>query len=118
MNKASSRLSWKDYPQPRMVLLRGVYNVEVSIPRAIRHLFGSGSGATNNRRKSTSTSDLALASKRLLELTHVIYQEFDQAQIDYEARTLKEIDDYSKSVITEFAKSFKYGKGSVACIKF
>ena len=42
-----------------------------------------------------------------------LYQEFDQAQIAYEARTLKEIDDYSKSVITEFAKSFKYGKGSV-----
>ena len=45
-------IGWKDYPKPNLRFIRNVWVVEVSIPTSIRHLFGIGSGATNNKRKA------------------------------------------------------------------
>ena len=65
-------IGWKDYPKPNLRFIRNVWVVEVSIPTSIRHLFGNGSGATNNKRKATGTIDKAIAERRVTELTHQI----------------------------------------------
>jgi hypothetical protein len=61
-------IGWKDFPKPRLRFIRNVWVLEVGIPTYIRHLFGNGSGATNNKRKSTGTTDEAIAEKRATEL--------------------------------------------------
>ena len=61
-------IGWKDYPKPNLRFIRNVCVVEVSIPTFIRHLFGKGSGATNNKRKATGTIDKAIAERRVTEL--------------------------------------------------
>jgi hypothetical protein len=75
-------IGWKDYPKPNLRFIRNVWVVEVSIPTSIRHLFGNGSGATNNKRKSTGTTDEVIAEKRVTELAHMIYKEFDDKQLE------------------------------------
>ena len=70
-------IGWKDYPKPNLRFIRNVWVVEVSIPTSIRHLFGNGSGAINNKRKATGTIHKAIAERRVTELTHKIYKEFD-----------------------------------------
>jgi len=60
----SQKLGWADYSAPRVVLVKGKYSIEVSIPRAIRHLFGRGKGGSTNLRRATGTTDLAIAEKK------------------------------------------------------
>ena len=113
LEQQEPKLNWQNYPQPRLVSRRGVFVVEVSIPVSIRNLFGSGSGTTSNRRKSTGTSDKAAASKMVLSLTNVIYREFDQKQIEHEQRHDKGNDAYAVGVITELAREFNYNNGDM-----
>jgi hypothetical protein len=113
LEQQEPKLNWQNYPQPRLVNRRGVFVVEVSIPVSIMNLFGSGSGTTSNRRKSTGTSDKAAASKMVLSLTNVIYREFDQKQIEHEQRHDKDTDAFAVGVITELAKELNYNNGDM-----
>ncbi|MDC1499372.1 hypothetical protein N8390_09520 [Amylibacter sp.] len=110
-------IGWKDYPKPNLRFIRNVWVVEVSIPTSIRHLFGNGSGATNNKRKSTGTTDEAIAEKRVTELAHKIYKEFDEAQLEYANRKNKQTDKYAESIINSLAKALKYNKGLVPLLE-
>ena len=113
MEQQEPKISWQNYPQPRLVSRRGVFVVEVSIPVSIRYLFGNGSGTTSNRRKSTGTSDKVAASKMVIRLTNVIYREFDQKQIEHEQRHDKDTDAFAVGVITELAREFNYNNGDM-----
>ena len=104
-------IGWKDYPKPNLRFIRNVWVVEVSIPTSIRHLFGNGSGTTNNKRKATGTTDKAIAERRATELTHKIYKEFDEAQLEYANRNNKQMDKYAEDVIYGLADLFKYNRG-------
>ena len=104
-------IGWKDYPKPNLRFIRNVWVVEVGIPTPIRHLFGNGSGTTNNKRKATGTTDKAIAEKRVTELAHKIYKEFDEAQLKYSNRNNKQTDKYAEDVIYELADLFKYNRG-------
>ena len=104
-------IGWKDYPKPNLRFIRNVWVVEVSIPTSIRHLFGNGSGATNNKRKATGTVDKAIAERRVTELAHKIYKEFDEAQLEYSNSNNKQTDKYAEDVIYGLADLFKYNKG-------
>ena len=76
-------IGWKDYPKPNLRFIRNVWVVEVSIPTSIRHLFGNGSGATNDKRKSTGTTDKAIAEKSVAELA-VQFSYFTQSSLRYD----------------------------------
>ena len=110
-------IGWKDYPKPNLRFIRNVWVVEVSIPTSIRHLFGNGSGATNNKRKATGTIDKAIAERRVTELTHMIYKEFDDKQLDYVNRKDKQTDSFAEYVINNLAKALKYNKGLVPLLE-
>jgi integrase len=110
-------IGWKDYPKPNLRFIRNVWVVEVSIPTSIRHLFGNGSGATNNKRKATGTIDKAIAERRVTELTHKIYKEFDDKQLDYVNRKDKQTDRFAENVINNLAKALKYNKGLVPLLE-
>jgi hypothetical protein len=71
-------------------------------------LFGNGSGATNNKRKATGTIDKAIAERRVTELTHKIYKEFDEKQLDYVNRKDNQTDRFAENVINSLAKALKY----------
>ncbi|MDB9991390.1 hypothetical protein OAD94_02665 [Amylibacter sp.] len=106
-------IGWKDYPKPNLRFIRNVWVVEVSIPTPIRHLFGNGSGTTNNKRKATGTTDKAIAEKRVTELAHKIYKEFDDKQLEYNNRNNRQTDKYAESIIYGLAKAMKYNRGVV-----
>ena len=106
-------IGWKDYPKPNLRFIRNVWVVEVSIPTSIRHLFGNGSGATNNKRKSTGTTDEAIAEKRVTELAHMIYKEFDDKQLEYYKRNEDQADSVSTDIIYKTAKAFNYSGGNI-----
>ena len=106
-------LGWEDYPSPRIVLVKGKLSVEVSVPRAIRHLFGSGQGGVTNRRRSTGTTDPVLAEKKKMQLAHEIYKEFDLKQIDAEVKEAVKYDDFARTAITDLAKALKYNRSVI-----
>jgi integrase len=108
-----ARLTWSDYPIPRVVLVKGKYSVEVSIPRRIRHLFGSGKGGTTNIRKATGTSDRAVADKMLMELGNELYAKLDQKQLDAQQGAIAGADEYAVGVINRLAKTFNYNGGDI-----
>ena len=81
-------VGWKDYPKPKLRFIRNVWVVKVSIPTPIRHLNGNGSDSNNGKRKSTGTTDKAIADKRVTELAHKIYKEFDDKQLEYVKRMI------------------------------
>ena len=96
------------YPAPKLILLRGVWVVKVSIPAHMRLHFGNGSGTTRDRRKSTKTKDFKIAKSREYELTQKIYDEFDEKlrlQSDQQDRVTREFAIYT---IVGLAQSFKY----------
>ena len=104
-------IKWKDYPKPNLRFIRNVWVVEVSILTFIRHLFGNGIGATNNKRKATGTINKAIAERQVTELAHKIYKEFDEAQLEYANRNNKQTDKYAEGVIYGLADLFKYNRG-------
>ena len=114
---SGARLTWSDYPIPRVVLVKGKYSVEVSIPRKIRHLFGSGKGGTTNIRKATGTSDRAVADKMLMELGNELYAKLDQKQLDVQQGAIAGVDDYAATAIKETAKAFSYNRGRIPELK-
>ena len=67
-----TNLSWDNYPNPTLFSKAGKYYVRVSIPTAIRHCFGTGSGNNNNRAKSTGTNDKSIAQRKMQDLAHKI----------------------------------------------
>ncbi|MDC0096368.1 hypothetical protein OAI58_08785 [Amylibacter sp.] len=79
-------IGWKDYPKPNLRFIQNVSVVEVSIPTSLQHLFGNGGKKNNGRRKATGTTDKSIADKRVTELAHKIYKEFDEAQLEYTKR--------------------------------
>ena len=96
------------YPAPKLILLRGVWIVKVSIPAHMRHLFGNGSGTTRDRRKSTKTKDFKIAKSREYELTKIIYDEFDE-KLQLQSKKLNKLtDEFASKAITELAQLFKY----------
>ena len=112
-DNSTSRVHWQDYPEPRLVLLRGKLVVEVSIPRPIRNLFGNGSGTTSHKRLSTGTSDEVLARKKMRELSYQIYELLDQKQIEHKQMHDKASDAFAVGVITELARMFNYNNGDM-----
>ena len=106
-----TNLSWDNYPNPTLFSKAGKYYVRVSIPTAIRHCFGTGSGNNNNRAKSTGTNDKSIAQRKMQDLAHKIYREFDEAQLEYANRNNKQTDKYAEDVIYGLADLFKYNKG-------
>ena len=100
-----------DYPKPTLRFVRGKWVVEVNIPSKIRHLFGAGT--TRTRRKSTLTTDKALAQAKLYDLTTVIYNEFDDKQQEHDDRDNLETEKFAVSVINNIAKEFNYNRGVV-----
>ena len=104
-------LNWNDYPNPTLVMRRGKWVVCVSIPTSIRHCFGNGSGTTSKREKSTGTNDESLAKRKMQDLAHKIYKEFDEAQLEYSNRNNKQTDKFAEDVIYGLADLFKYNKG-------
>ena len=101
-------LSWEEYPEPRVVQVRGKLVVEVSIPRAIRHLFGSGTGKTNNRRLTTGTTDPVTAQRKMWTLAHEIYKQFDQKQKEHLTKHHAVADNFAVDAIYGLATSFSY----------
>ena len=104
-------LGWEDYPEPRVVTVMGTLVVEVSIPRAIRHLFGNGNGKTNNRRLSTGTTDPTVARRKMWPLAHTIYKQFDQMQADAANTHDHQTDNFALDTISALATSFNYNRG-------
>lgn len=95
------------YPPPRLIHLRGVWVVKVSIPVQMRHLFGNGSATTRDRRKSTKTSDHKLAMSRAHQLAQVIYDEFDAVlRRDLDHRNFV-TDRFAQDTIVGLASSFE-----------
>jgi hypothetical protein len=86
-----TKIEWKDYPKTNLRFIRNVWVVEVSIPTSLQHLFGNGSKKNNGRRKATGTTDKAIADKRITELAHKIYKEFDEAQLEYANRNNRKL---------------------------
>ena len=91
-----TNLSWDNYPNPTLFSKAGKYYVRVSIPTAIRHCFGTGSGNNNNRAKSTGTNDKSIAQRKMQDLAHKIYREFDEAQLEYANRNNRQTDKYAE----------------------
>ena len=112
-----TNLSWDNYPNPTLFTKAGKYYVRVSIPTAIRHCFGTGSGNNNNRAKSTGTNDKSIAQRKMQDLAHKIYKEFDEAQLEYSNRNNRQTDKYAESVINSLAKALKYNKGLVPLLE-
>ena len=112
-----TNLSWDNYPNPTLFSKAGKYYVRVSIPTAIRHCFGTGSGNNNNRAKSTGTNDKSIAQRKMQDLAHKIYREFDEAQLEYANRNNRQTDKYAESVINSLAKALKYNKGLVPLLE-
>ena len=104
-------LNWNDYPNPTLVLRRGKWVVCVSIPTSIRHCFGNGSGTTSKREKSTGTNDESLAKRKMQDLAHKIYKDFDEAQLEYSNRNNRQTDKFAEDVIYGLADLFEYNKG-------
>ena len=96
------------YPAPKLIQLRDVWVVKVSIPAHMRHLFGNGSGTTRDRRKSTKTKDYRLAKSREHELAQVIYDEFDEKLQKYSQREDEFTDKFAVEAINGLALSFKH----------
>ena len=114
MNVSNDKtLGWEDYPEPKIRAVRGALVVEVSIPRPIRHLFGSGNGKTNNRRLTTGTTDPAIAQRKMWTLAHEIYKQFDQAQIDVQQRQNDQTDAFALDTISTLAVSLNYNRGNL-----
>ena len=112
-----TNLSWDNYPNPTLFSKAGKYYVRVSIPTAIRHCFGTGSGNNNNRAKSTGTNDKSIAQRKMQDLAHKIYREFDEAQLEYANRNNRQTDKYAESIINSLAKALKYNKGLVPLLE-
>lgn len=110
MATKGSVLTWDDYPQPRLNQRNGKWQVEVSIPRPIRHLFG---GKNPSKRLSTKTSDKAIAESRKLAITHDIYRMFDKAQEDDNAYEKIKTDALAAHYIKEYALALNYKKGDI-----
>ena len=111
--KPTKRLTWEDYPEPRLIFLRGKFVVEVSIQRSIRKLFGSGKGTTTNRRLSTGTSDIGLAKRKKLSLANEIYREFDKKQHEALQIENNRMDTFALDVISDLEQAFNYNRGEI-----
>ena len=114
-----SNLNWGNYPNPTLFYKAsaGKWYVRVSIPTSIRQCFGNGSGNNNNRAKTTSTNDKSIAQRKMQELANKIYEEFDEAQLEYANRNNKQTDKYAEKIINSLAKALKYNKGLVPLLE-
>jgi integrase len=104
----NQKLTWADYPAPRVKKVKGKYSIVVSVPRAIRHLFGTPEVA-----KATGTTDRAIAEKKLIPLGNELYAKLDQKQIDAERVTFDEVDGYAVDAITTLANALRYKGGNL-----
>jgi integrase len=104
----NQKLTWADYPAPRVKKVKGKYSIVVSVPRAIRHLFGTPEVA-----KATGTTDRAIAEKKLIPLGNELYAKLDQKQIDAERATFDEVDLIAIEAITTFANAIRYRGGRI-----
>ena len=107
----SRKLTWGDYPTPRVKKVKGKYSIVVSVPRAIRHLFGTPEVA-----KATGTTDRAIAEKKLILFGNELYAKLDQKQIDAEQATFNKVDAYAIKAINEVAEAFKYNMGNIPAL--
>ena len=101
-------LTWADYPAPRIKKVKGKYSIVVSVPRAIRHLFGTPEVA-----KATGTIDRAIAEKKLIPFGNELYAKLDQKQMDAEQGKLSKLDDFARKAITDVAQAFRYNRGDI-----
>ncbi|MDB9946478.1 hypothetical protein OAD38_08955 [Ascidiaceihabitans sp.] len=88
--------------------MKGKYSIVVSVPRAIRHLFGTPEVA-----KATGTIDRAIAEKKLILFGNELYAKLDQKQIDAEQATYDEVDLIAIEAITTFANAIRYKGGRI-----
>ena len=105
-------LTWSDYPAPRVKKVKGKYSIVVSVPRAIRHLFGTPEIA-----KATGTIDRAIAEKKLILFGNELYAKLDQKQLEAEQDTLTEVDGYAVRAINQVAKVFSYNRGNTPALE-
>ena len=104
----STPLDNYQYPAPKLIMLRGVWVVKVSIPAQMRHLFGNGSGTTRDRRKSTKTKDFKIAKSREHQLAKLIYDEFDE-RLRLQSENREQLTDtFAMEVIKGLAQSFHH----------
>lgn len=96
--------------------VKGKLYVEVSVPRSIRHLFGSGNGGVTNRRRSTGTTDPKIAEKKKFLLAQEIYHEFDLKQADAEQKEANSYDAFAHKAITDLAIALKYNRGVIPAL--
>ena len=73
----NERLTWADYPAPRVKKIKSKYSIVVSVPRGIRHLFGTPEVA-----KATGTIDRTIAEKKLIPFGIELYAKLDQKQLE------------------------------------
>jgi len=104
----NQKLTWADYPAPRVKKVKGKYSIVVSVPRAIRHLFGTPEVA-----KATGTIDRAVAEKKLIPFGNELYAKLDQKQLEAERATFDEVDLIAIEAITTFAKAIRYRGGRI-----
>ena len=104
----NQKLTWADYPAPRVKKVKGKYSIVVSVPRAIRHLFGTPEVA-----KATGTIDRAIAEKKLIPFGNELYAKLDQKQLEAERATFDEVDLIAIEAITTFAKAIRYRGGRI-----
>lgn len=108
----SRKLTWADYPTPRVKRVKGKYSIVVSVPRAIRHLFGTPEVA-----KATGTTDRAIAEKKLILFGNELYAKLDQKQIDAEQGAITEVDGYAVRAINQVAEVFSYNRGNIPALE-
>ena len=104
----NQKLTWADYPAPRVKKVKGKYSIVVSVPRAIRHLFGTPEVA-----KATGTIDRAIAEKKLIPFGNELYAKLDQKQLEAERATFDEVDLIAIEAITTFANAIRYRGGRI-----
>jgi len=104
----NERLTWADYPAPRVKKIKNKYSIVVSVPRGIRHLFGTPEVA-----KATGTIDRAIAEKKLIPFGNKLYAKLDQKQVEAEQVTDDELDGFAVQAINRLAKAFKYNGGLI-----
>lgn len=108
----NEKLTWADYPAPRVKKVKGKYSIVVSVPRGIRHLFGTPEVA-----KATGTIDRAIAEKKLIPFGNELYAKLDQKQLEAEQATFNELDGYAARAINQVAKVFSYNRGNIPALE-
>ena len=93
-------LTVDDYPKSRTKLHRGSWCIQVSVPRPLRHLYGS---PVVTKVAGKYEADVG---RKKRSLTNEIYQEFDKRQADYNTKLESLKETYIKVFKEEYGATF------------